>query len=46
MTYVKRQMNVGCPWSGTALLQAILSAHDEVFSCPKTRFHYHSKFLL
>ena len=39
MTDVKRVMIVGCPRSGTTLLQAILSAHDEIFSLPETHFY-------
>ena len=39
MTDVKRVMIVGCPRSGTTLLQAILSAHYEVFSLPETHFY-------
>ena len=39
MTDTKRVMILGCPRSGTTLLQAILSAHDEVFSLPETHFY-------
>lgn len=30
---------VGCPRSGTTILQAILSSHPEVFSLPETHFY-------
>lgn len=39
MTSIKRVMIVGCPRSGTTLLQSILSAHKEVFSLPETHFY-------
>lgn len=39
MTAIERVMIVGCPRSGTTLLQAILSAHEEVFSLPETHFY-------
>lgn len=39
MTSIKRVMIVGCPRSGTTLLQSILSAHEEVFSLPETHFY-------
>ena len=39
MTSIKGVMIVGCPRSGTTLLQSILSAHKEVFSLPETHFY-------
>ena len=39
MTAIKRLMIVGCPRSGTTLLQSILSAHNDVFSLPETHFY-------
>ena len=35
---IKRVLLVGCPRSGTTILQAILSSHPEVFSLPETHF--------
>jgi len=29
---------VGCPRSGTTLLQSLLAAHPQIFSCPETHF--------
>ena len=36
---MKQILIVGCPRSGTTILQAILSSHPEVFSLPETHFY-------
>ena len=36
---INKVLIVGCPKSGTTLLQAILSAHPKIFSLPETHFY-------
>lgn len=35
---MKRILVVGCPRSGTTLVQQLLSTHKEVFTCPETHY--------
>lgn len=35
---MKRILVVGCPRSGTTLIQHLLSAHNDVYSCPETHY--------
>jgi hypothetical protein len=39
---IKNVLVVGCPRSGTTLLQSIIAAHPEVFSSPETHFFANS----
>ena len=41
MPIVKRVFVVGCPRSGTTLVQSLLAAHPDVASFPETHFFHH-----